>query len=212
MKQKESKTNLSKLLRFARLSLAFLVLIILVVILIRLFFSGKDTEQETLQLEDTSAIIERVRPKGELYLYSVLAEDFVTRQEEERHMLLFTESHSCVQMVQQKISFVLDLDEVVYTPDSGNVVLVRLPELRYVASTQSTQFMSDDEEYWKKLDTDPLKREVERKLRRKYDTKETRKQALANGRKAVAELLLKFGYEVRFVGNEIEKKDGVEIW
>ena len=70
--------------------------------------------------------------------------------------------------------------------------------------------MSDDEDYWKGHDTDPMKRAVENKLKKKYDTPKIRKQAKANAQKAVAELLSKFGYEARFVSGNIERNDGVE--
>ena len=70
--------------------------------------------------------------------------------------------------------------------------------------------MSDDEDYWKDHDTDPMKRAVENNLKKKYDTPKIRKQAQANAQKAVSELLSKFGYEVRFVSGNIERKDGVE--
>jgi hypothetical protein len=210
MNKKDERKTMSKALQYLLFGVMALAFIALAAFLVKSCLPKEEEELEQLPLEDTSAMIESVRPKGELYLYSLVAEDFVTKQETERHALLFPESHSCVQVVQQKISFVLDLDQVTYTPDSGNVVLVRLPDIKYVASTQDSRFMSDDEDYWKDHDTDPMKRAVENKLKKKYDTPKIRKQAQANAQKAVSELLSKFGYEVRFVSGFIERKDGVE--
>ncbi len=208
MKKEKQGKFLTKVIQYLLIGVLALAFIVLAAYLVK--SCQPNEERERLPLEDTSSMIESVRPKGELYLYSLVAEDFVTKQETERHAMLFPESHSCVQVVQQKISFVLDLDEINYTPDSGNVVLVQLPDIKYVASTQDSRFMSDDEDYWKGHDTDPMKRAVENKLKKKYDTPKIRKQAKANAQKAVAELLSKFGYEARFVSGNIERNDGVE--
>lgn len=208
-KEKQSKP-LSKAIQFLLIGVLALAFIALAAYLIKSCLPQEEGERERLPLEDTSSIIESVRPKGELYLYSLVAEDFVTKQETERHALLFPEEHSCVQVVQQKISFVLDLDEIKYVPDSGKVVLVQLPDIKYVASTQDSRFMSDDEDYWRTRNTDPLKRAVESKLKKKYDTPKIRKQAKANAQKTVGELLAKFGFEAKFVSETIERTDGVE--
>ncbi len=206
MSKNEKKQPMSKAIQYLLFGILALVFIALAAYLVKSCLPQQEEEREQLPLEDTSAIIESVKPKGELYLYSLVAEDFVTKQVTERHALIFPENHSCVQVVQQKISFVLDLDEVKYTPDSGNVVLVELPEIKYVASTQDSRFMSDDEDFWRTYDTDPMKRAVENKLRKKYDTAKIRKQAKANAQKTVGELLSKFGLEARFVSGSIEKK------
>ena len=70
--------------------------------------------------------------------------------------------------------------------------------------------MSDDEDYWKDHNTDPMKRAVENKLKKKYDTPKIRQQAKANAQKTIGDLLARFGYEARFVSGNIERTDGVE--
>lgn len=210
MKNNNQSKPLSKAIQYLLFGVLALAFIALAAYLVKSCLPKEEEERERLPLEDTTAIIESIRPKGELYLYSLVAEDFVTKQETERHALLFPESHSCVQVVQQKISFVLDLDEIKYVPDSGKVVLVQLPDIKYVASTQDSRFMSDDEDYWRTRVTDPMKRAVENKLKKKYDTPKIRQQANANAQKVVGELLSKFGLEARFVSGKIERNDGVE--
>ncbi|MBR3092448.1 MAG: DUF4230 domain-containing protein [Bacteroidaceae bacterium] len=210
MKKEEQGKPLSKAIQYLLFGILALAFIALAAFLVKSCLPKPEEVGEQLPLEDTSAIIESVRPKGELYIYSLVAEDFVTKQETEHHVLLFPEEHSCVQVVQQKISFVLDLDKIKYVPDSGKVVLVQLPDIRYVASTQDSRFMSDDEDYWKDHNTDPMKHAVENKLKKKYDTPKIRQQAKANAQKTIGDLLARFGYEARFVSGNIERTDGVE--
>lgn len=160
-------------------------------------------------LQPTVATLEEVRPRGELYVCTAVVEDYVTRQETETHMMLFPERHSCVQILKQKVSFRIDLDKVRYTLDTLNQVRVELPEPEYVASTQESPFLSDDEDYWREQlpSTNGLKREVEKKIRRRFDTETNRRKARRYAEEAVGDLLWRMGYETRFVSPLEKKKD-----
>ena len=153
-----------------------------------------------IAIEKSPISIESVRPKGELYLSSAIVEDYVTLRRTEKHLGLIPEEHSCVQILKQKVSFKIDLDKIIYKPDTLNVIIVTLPDPEYVASTQNTPFMSDDESFWEKElpSTNGLKRKVEEKIRKRYDTAENRKRANKYAEEAVSAMLKQMGYEVRF--------------
>lgn len=167
-----------------------------------------DTPPE-VTLQPTLATIEDVRPRGRLYVCTAVVEDFVTRQNTEMHVGIFPEKHSCVQVLKQKVSFRIDLDKVRYTLDTLNVVIVELPPIDYVASTQESPFMSDDEDYWREAlpSTNGLKRQVENKIRRRFDTEANRKKARRYAEEAVSDLFWKLGYETQFVPHIDKKKE-----
>lgn len=156
--------------------------------------------EHDIQLEQTIIDIEAVRPRGELYVGTAIIEDYVNRYETEFHFGLVPEPHNCIQMLRQKCSYVIDLERVKYISDTPGVVIVQLPELRYVASTQDSPFMSDDEDYWAEAmpSTNEMKQQVEQKIRQRFDTPENRQKALRNTEAAISILLRKLGYEARF--------------
>lgn len=158
-------------------------------------------ESPVLTLEDTIASIEEVRPRGVIYVCSSLIEDYVTKRAVERGFFFVEEEHSCVQTMTQKCSYVIDLDEVEYVSDSIGVVKVKLPKVKYVASTQSTAFISDDGDYWAEHlpNTNEMKRSVEEKIKRRFDTAENRRKAEMFAEEAIREVIGKLGYEVEFV-------------
>ena len=164
---------------------------------------------QEIVIEDSPVAIESVRPKGELYVSSAIVEDYVTLQRTEKHLGLIPEEHSCVQILKQKVSFKIDLDKIVYTPDTLNRLIVTLPDVEYVASTQNTPFMSDDESFWEKElpSTNGLKRKVEEKIRKRYDTAENRKRANKYAEEAVTAMLMQMGYEVRFTPKIEQNKE-----
>ena len=153
-----------------------------------------------IALEKSPISIESVRPKGELYLSSAIVEDYVTLRRTEKHLGVIPEEHSCVQILKQKVSFKIDLDKIIYKPDTLNVIIVTLPDPEYVASTQNTPFMSDDESFWEKElpSTNGLKQKVEEKIRKRYDTAQNRKRANKYAEEVVSAMLMQMGYEVRF--------------
>lgn len=157
-------------------------------------------ESKEIVIEDTPILIEDVRPRGEIYVCSSVYEDYATERRTEQHLGFIPEQHSCIQILRQKVCYKIDLDKVTYTPDTLNAVVVRMPEIEYTASTQSSPFLSDDEDYWKKAlpCTNALKQKVERQIRGRFDTPENRRKAEKYAKEAMAELLGKLGYEARF--------------
>jgi len=159
-----------------------------------------DGHAHEVTLQPSIVTLEEVRPRGELYVCTAVVEDFTIRRATERHIGIFPEAHSCVQVLKQKVSFKIDLEKVRYTPDTLNVLLVEMPSVEYVASTQDSPFLSDDEDFWEENlpSTNGMKREVETKIRRRFDTEANRRKALRYAEAAISDLLWKLGYEARF--------------
>lgn len=183
-------------------------IVVATVLITRKCMSEKEPADEGLVIEETPILIEDIRPKGELYVYNMAVEDYTTEQRTSMFLGIIPQKHTCVQMLKQSISYKIDLDKVKYTPDSANVVFVELPEVEYVASTQDSPFVSDDEEYWKTAmpNTNAMKSRVERQIKRKYDTPATRELARKNAQIKITVLLRKLGVEPRFTGS-ITKND-----
>ncbi len=168
---------------------------------------GKD-EQKELPMERTMASIEEVRPRGEIYVCTALIEDYTTLQKVEHNLFWTNEEHSCVQTLRQRCSYKVDLNRVEYeTSDSTKTVFVKLPPIEYVATTQSSSFLSDDANYWAEHlpNTNEMKRKVESQIRRRFDTAENRRKAERYAEDAVSQVLSQLGYEVEFV-RVLEKK------
>lgn len=174
---------------------AIIIATLAVVYIVRLINTEKKTE--IISLEPSPVTVESVRPKGELYLYSFMAEDFVIKKRTESALIgLYNEEHSCVQTISQRISYKLDFDKIEYLQDSlSDTVYVKMQSLDFVASTQSSSFMSDNETYWKKVlpNTNGLKKEVENKIKKRYDIPQYRKKAEEKAQRSVKELLSNFG-------------------
>ena len=159
-------------------------------------------DDEALPMEETMASIEEVRLRGEIYVCSAMIEDYTTKQQTEVNLLWANEEHSCVQTLRQRCSYKVDLDKVKYeADDSARVVLVTLPMVEYVATTQSSSFLSDDPEYWAEHlpNTNAMKRKVEEQIRRRFDTPSNRRKAERYAEDAISEVMGKMGYEVEFV-------------
>ena len=159
----------------------------------------KDVDE--LPMEKTMASIEEVRLRGEIYVCSAMIEDYTTKQVTEENLLWANEEHSCVQTMRQRCSYKVDLDKVEYwAEDSTKTVLVKLPSVEYVATTQSTSFLSDDSEYWAEHlpNTNAMKRKVEEQIKRRFDTPNNRRKAEKYAEDAISEVLGKLGYEVEF--------------
>lgn len=160
------------------------------------------TDVEALPMEETMASIEEVRLRGEIYVCSAMIEDYTTKQQTEVNLLWANEEHSCVQTLRQRCSYKVDLDKVKYeADDSARVVLVTLPMVEYVATTQSSSFLSDDPKYWAEHlpNTNAMKRKVEEQIRRRFDTPSNRRKAERYAEDAISEVMGKMGYEVEFV-------------
>lgn len=189
------------------------VIVIATVFVTRKCMSDEKKTDEGLVIEDTPILIEDIRPKGELYVYNMVVEDYTTEQRTSMFLGIIPKKHTCVQMLKQSISYKIDLDKVKYTVDSANVVFVELPEVEYVASTQDSPFISDDEEYWKEAmpNTNAMKSRVERQIKRKYDTLATRELAKKNAQIKMTILLRKLGVEPRFTGSITRKDEAGKI-
>lgn len=153
-----------------------------------------------IALEQTPIDVEAVRPRGELYVGTAIIEEYVSEYSTEFHFGIIPEPHSCAQILRQKVSYVLDLEEVRYIADTPDTLIVQLPPLRYVASTQESPFMSDDEDFWmdNMPSTNDMKREVEEKIRQRFDTPANRLKAERNAESCIRLLLKRLGYEARF--------------
>ncbi|MBQ4277288.1 MAG: hypothetical protein II750_04235 [Bacteroidaceae bacterium] len=162
------------------------------------WFSGGDSPR----LVPTAAEIVGVMPRGELYVATSVIEDYKSEQATEYHLGLFPEDHSCALLLRQKVSYVVDMDDVEYEPQADGRVVVRLPELRYVASTQEVRFVSDDEAFWKERipSTTGMKTEVAERIRSRFDTAEHRLQANRYAQEAISHVLNAMGYEAEFWG------------
>ena len=160
----------------------------------------KDTE--VLPMEETMASIEEVRPRGDIYVCSAMIEDYTTKRATEKNFILPDEEHSCVQTMRQKCSYKIDLDKVEYSMDEERgVVYVTLPDLEYVASTQSSSFLSDDSEYWVKHlpNTNTMKRTVEELIKQRFDTPGNRRKAERYAEDAISNVMERIGYQTEVV-------------
>ena len=142
-------------------------------------------------------------PQNELYVATALIEDYTTMQQTEYHFGVFPEEHSCVQILQQKVSYRLDLSQVEYTPKENHIMQVRIPELAYTASTQASQFISDNESYWSEAlpSTNELRHKVEQQIRTQFDTPENRHKAILYAQEAITHILTQLGYQPDFINS-----------
>ena len=170
-----------------------------VVLLIKM--CGKK-DADRLPLEQTMASIEEVRLRGEIYVCSSMIEDCVIQRKTEENLFWADKEHSCVQTMRQKCSYKVDLDKVEYlADDSAKTVYVKLPSVEYVATTQSSSFLSDDGNYWAEHlpNTNAMKRKVEEQIKKRFDTPSNRRKAERYAEDAISEVMRKLGYEVEFV-------------
>lgn len=161
----------------------------------------QEEEPEEIAMEPTLASIEEVRPKGEMYVCSAFIEDCVIKRTTEKRLLLPNKEHACVQTMRQKCSYVINLDKVEYTADEERkTVRVKLPQVEYVASTQSSSFLSDEGNYWAEHlpNTNFMKRKVEEQIKRRFDTPNNRRQAERYAEDAISEVMKRLGYETEF--------------
>lgn len=179
---------------------AIIILSAIAIIISKIVFNSK-TDNPEVAIEDTPILIESVKPKGELYVCTSIMEEYVRREKTEKHLGVIPEKHTLVQIVRQKCSYIIDLDKIKYEQTSNDTVYVHLPELEYVASTQDSPFISDDESYWIKEmpNTNALKSEAERKIRKSFETPENKKKANLYAEAAVGQLLKQLGFNVIFV-------------
>ena len=148
----------------------------------------------------TTAQIVSIMPCGELYVATSVIEDFTSEQATEYHFGLFPEEHTCALIMQQKVSYVIDMDSVKYDVQADGHILVTLPQPRFTASTRNIRFISDNEGFWRerKTDTSDMKTKVAEQIRYRFDTPEHRQQATLYAREAIAHILNQLNYEADF--------------
>lgn len=178
--------------------LGILAVIILVIALLSKCMQSSD---DTISIEPTPNEIQRMLPQNELYVATALIEDYTTMQQTEYHFGIFPEEHSCVQILQQKVSYRLDLSKVEYTPKENHIMEVRIPDLAYTASTQASQFISDNESYWSEAlpSTNELRHKVEQQIRTQFDTPDNRRKAILYAQEAITHILTQLGYQPEFI-------------
>ena len=146
----------------------------------------------------------------EIYVCSAMMEDYTIQRATERNLIMPDEEHSCVQTMTQKCSYVIDLDKVEYEAvDSIKTIYVKLPDVEYVATTQSTSFLSDDGNYWAEHlpNTNAMKRKVEGQIKRRFDTPSNRRKAERFAEDAISEVMRKLGYETEFIRSLEKRKE-----
>ena len=185
--------------------LILLGILAIIVLAIVLLSKCMRTNDDTISIEATPNEIRQIMPRNELYVATALIEDFATLQQTEYHFEVFPEEHSCVQILRQKVSYRLDLSKVEYTPKENRIMEVKMPELTYTASTQGSQFISDDETYWSEAlpSTNELRRKVEQQIRTQFDTPENRQKAILYAQEAIIHILSQLGYQAEFDGTLI---------
>lgn len=136
-----------------------------------------------LPLEPTAAVIEDIKPIGELYVLTAITEDFEIDVMEDRGFFITTYP-KCIQILRQQVSFVLNLDSVDYIPREGtDTVVVRMPQLTFVQSNKGGQFICEAER--SDYDASRLIGMVEHTIKRKYATTQNYEQAMSNARQVL---------------------------
>lgn len=203
------KTKKSKMEVFVKYVTLLLIAITIMVVGYRYIQSVFGTDEE-MQIVETPATVEDVKPIGKLYLYSTITEDYVKDSFKGSGIGssllgkgngLFKKSHDCVQVLRQQVSFVMDMDKIVYSEDSlTNIVYVTLPKVEYVHSTIYSWHMSDDENEEAKVgyNASSLISKVESKIARKYDTAKNRDYAKTQAKDILTRIFKQIGKEVEF--------------
>jgi hypothetical protein len=190
--------------------LILLGILAIIVLAIVLLSKCMHTNDNTISIEPTPNEIRQIMPQNELYVATALIEDYTTLQQTEYHFGVFPEEHSCVQILRQKVSYKLDLSKVEYTPRENHIMEVRMPELAYTASTQASQFISDNESYWSEAlpSTNELRHKVEQQIRTQFDTPENRQKAILFAQEAITHILTQLGYQPEFINTITPHSEG----
>ena len=150
--------------------------------------------------ENTPIQILTILPRQDLYVATAIVEDYTTRKATGTRFFILETEHTCIQMLRQKVSYRINLSDVVITKQGGDTINVSLPDLEYTASTLSTRFYSDDEAFWHghMPNTNQLKQEVAERLKQRFDTPENRNRAVASAQRSIGQMLRQMGYEPVF--------------
>lgn len=172
--------------------------------------SKRGNKPPALPLADTPILVSDVRPSGQLYLYTVVTEDFAEGtfmgSGYGSSLLgkgngILKKRHKCVQILRQQVSFTIDLDQIVYESDTlSDTIWATLPSVQFEQSTLHPWFKSDDEdeEGIVNYDASALIHQVEQKIRRRYDTPYNRTKARQKAEAVLREFFGQCGKTVVF--------------
>ncbi|MBQ0023713.1 MAG: DUF4230 domain-containing protein [Prevotellaceae bacterium] len=183
-----------------RIAIVFITFIAGIVITL-LIANGKNSNTEIV-IEDSPLEIQEIRPKGDIVVCSAIMEDYAPVRETEHHLFTTDEQHTCAQLLTQKCCYKINLDKVEYiVSDSTKTVLVKIPEPEYKSYTQSSEFISDDEEFWAEAlpSTNDLKKKVEQQIMNKFCTPANKRKAERYAEDAITNVLKSVGYEAEFI-------------
>lgn len=153
-------------------------------------------QQDDIAIEDTPVVIESIKPIGELYAYTAITEDFSIDNVEK--VGFFRKSYyKAVQTLRAQVSYVMDLDSVKYQRKAGtDTVVVTLPQLRYVQSSQGGRLLCEVE--MADYDAASAIAVVEEKIRSKYDRADNREKAMQHAREVLATFVMQCGLKPVF--------------
>lgn len=148
-------------------------------------------QDDDIEIRDTPAVIESIKPIGELYAYTAITEDFAIDNVEK--VGFFSRSYyKAVQTLRMQVSYVMDLDSVKYDVKTGtDTVVVRLPKLRYIQSEQGGRLLCEVEV--EDFDASRAISVAEQKIRSKYDTPANYEKAMVHAREVIATFVQQCG-------------------
>lgn len=172
-------------------------------------FTNEETTSNELQVEDTAAIIDRIKPSGKLVLYKSELEDYTIRTAKEG--ILFKKEHSIVCVLNCTCCYYIDLDSIKYDVQDS-VVVVTMPKVKYECNRQKSKFIEDDADFWAKniKKTAGMNAAVEKKIRHRFDTAENREKAELHAENVIYDMLTQMGLEVKFEKKLEQKKEVVK--
>ena len=142
-------------------------------------------QQDDITIEDTPVVIESIKPIGELYAYV------------EKVGFFRKSYYKAVQSLRAQVSYVMELDSVKYQRKAGtDTVVVTLPQLRYVQSSQGGRLLCEVE--MADYDAASAIAVVEEKIRSKYDRADNREKAMQHAREVLATFVMQCGLKPVF--------------
>lgn len=157
-----------------------------------------------MSIASTPAMVENIRPVGELYLFTAITEDVAKDTFMGSGFLgtgLWAKKHLCLQLLRQQVSFTMDMSKVKYETDSiTNTLRITLPEPKFVQSTIYSWFKSDNEneEGAVGYDASPLIDKIEARIRHRYNTPQNRAAAIKNAQDILTSIFEPCGKQIIF--------------
>lgn len=179
----------------------FIIIVLLLIISVwTIIILRQKNNDDGISLEETADAIVKIMPRSDLYVATSVIEEFTNLRQTEYHLGLIPEEHSCVQTLQQKVSYKISMTDIKYSIIDRHTIMVHIPESQYSASTINSSFISDDEEYWynNMPSTKNMKHKVETKIKKLFDTAENRKKSKLYAQEAITHIINQLGYQVMF--------------